>query len=337
MDPTAPQWFVLNFVPLSSAHISTAQSIIDKFNHDRETPIDLFAPTFVKMVEINGKMQRKNISLTFHYIFVHGTLNDVKQLCSLSKGFSFIIDHAASAHSYLTISDHEMKSFKIIARAYGHSLPCYTLDEINPVEGDLIEVIDGDFAGLIGTYIPRKGSKTGNIILNVSQKFATIAYDIKARYVRILEFGQNSRRAYDQIDAIIPHLLKALRLFSKDIILTTQLTATLSVFTRRYELTRLDNPKIDAKLSALLVYANHLLGNAEGESAARSRFRKVCHTMTNPWTSALVALLTAVTSEDKALFDENYEKILTEANGKKLSTLQKNILLEYEYYSTSFS
>lgn len=336
MDSAVQHWFVLNHIPLTRSKSETPKAEIERFNTLGYGLLDIFAPTFVKMVEVNGKMVRKDVPLAFHYVFVRGTTDEVKKLCNLTNGFSFVLDRG-SEFRYLTVSSREMEAFRIIARAYGNNLPCYTIDEVNLEEGDLIEVIDGNFAGLVGTYLPKKGSKSGNIILTVSQKFATVAYDIKASYVRILEFGKNTGRAYDQIDAFIPTLLKALRIFHTKEDLPSKLIGSLSVFCSRYEIVRLENPKTEAKLALLLMCANRILGNHERLACARIRFEKSSHAVTNPWTTALIRLLSGICFGDAAQFADGLALVSTLTSRQPLSASQCLIAAEYQYYQPLLS
>lgn len=123
-----------------------------------------------------------------------------------------------------------MRCFQIIAKAYENRLPYYSLQDIDLESGDLVEVVNGDFPGLVGTYIPRPKSKSGNIVLRVDQNLGTVAYDIKVSDVRVIEFARDSKRAYDQIDAFVPRLLKALRAQHDGDRMSGALVAQLSVF-----------------------------------------------------------------------------------------------------------
>ncbi|MDE5795672.1 MAG: hypothetical protein K2H75_01040, partial [Muribaculaceae bacterium] len=211
--PDKPAWYVLNYIGGTIRNL--AQKEVERFNSWNDTALELFAPTYVVREEKQGEIKFRTISLTFHYVFVRGTFAEVKRLCAQPNGFSFLIDHG-SAERYAIIDDRQMVNFKNIARAYKNCLPYFPLDEIDLEDGDLVEVVKGDFPGLVGTFMPKAKSKTGNIVLNVYNKVGTIAFDVKATDVRVLEFSSHSTRANDQIDAFVPHLLKALRYFDKD-------------------------------------------------------------------------------------------------------------------------
>ncbi len=293
--PDNQSWYVLNHIGISFQDM--ARKEIDRFNSWQKTALDLFAPTYVVKEEKNGQIRMKTANLTFHYVFVRGALPEIKLLCAQNNGFSFVIDHG-SEQRYAIISDRDMASFQNIARAYKNCLPYFPLDEIDLEDGDLVEVIDGEFSGLVGTYMPRPRSTSGNIVLNVFRGVGTIAFNVKANNIRILEFSRHTTRANDQIDAFIPHLLNALRLFQSNQSLSTSLAAKLAVFCNRMEVVNLNNRKLQAKLQALLIGGNHILGNMEAADTARNNYEKLKTAITNPWTKTLVALILAVIDGD---------------------------------------
>lgn len=291
----SPCWFVLNYVGLAFRDMT--KKTVDKFNSSKECELELFAPTYVVRETKNGEVKMKTINLTFHYVFVRGTFTEVKMLCSQQNGFSFLIDRSGSER-YATVSDREMANFKNIARAYRNCLPYFSLEDIDLEDGDLVEVINGDFPGLIGVYMPKPKSKSGNIILKVYNNVGTIAFDVKATDVRVLEFSHKSTRANDQLDAIVPHLLSALRLHKFSEPLPPALVAKMSVFCSRMGIVRLNNRKLDARLQAVLYGCNAILGNNEDARLAKSRYDKLKEAVTNEWTSAFISLIFAIIEND---------------------------------------
>lgn len=290
-------WFVLNYIGLAFQNM--AKKAVERFNKNFGSDLELFAPTYVVREDKNGEVRMKTINLTFHYVFVRGVFADVKMLCAQQNGFSFLIDHG-SADRYATVADKEMANFKNIARAYKNCLPYFSLEDIDLEDGDLVEVVNGDFPGLTGVYMPKPKSKSGNIILKVYNKVGTIAFDVKATDVRVLEFSHKSTRANDQLDAIVPHLLNALRFYKSAEALPSAEVAKLSVFCNRMGVVRLNNRKLDARLQAVLYGCNSILGNTQEAAQARLKYDKLKDSVTNGWTSALIELIFAIIENDKS-------------------------------------
>ena len=323
-----PHWFVLNHV--GNAFQNLAKKEFDSFNRTQGDALELFAPTYVVRETKNGEVRMKSINLTFHYVFVRGTLQQVKQLCCMSNGFSFLIDRG-SKERYAMIPDHDMANFKNIARAYRNCLPYFSLEDIDLEDGDIVEVVNGDFPGLVGTYIPKPKSNSGDIVLNIYNKVGTIAFNVRATDVRVIEFSRKCTRANDQIDAFVPHLMKAMRLFHANESLPSPILARLSVFCRRMEIVQLNNRKLNAKLQALLYAANHILGNILAAETAKAKYEKLSSAITNEWTSALVALIFHVISSDSTQLD------LAKTSLSKLtpaSKAQQMLVEEFNHYNS---
>ena len=229
----ARRWWVLNHVAGGSAgRIRRAREAVDRLNVSESLDLELWAPSIVNAVDVGGRMIRREVALTYHYVFVRGRLRDVKRLCGAQNGFSFVIDRAG-ADRYAHVSEAQMTAFRIIARGYENRLPFFRIEDVELEDGDLVEVMDGAFAGLVGRFMARKGSSNGNIAVQTSGGLGTMAFNVDARSVRVLEFAAGSRRAYDQIDAFAPRLFAALRKMRMSEQLTDKEIASLTVFVRR--------------------------------------------------------------------------------------------------------
>lgn len=324
--PDTPCWYVLNHIGPFRNHV---QLKIDRFNSCNGTAIELFAPTYVVKVDGDGEVKFREVNLTFHYVFVKGTLAEIKMLCSQANGFSFLIDHVGETSRYAVIPDDRMSHFMNIARAYRNCLPYFSLEDIDLEDGDLVEVVNGDFRGLVGTFMPKEKSKSGNIVLSVYNKVGTIAFDVKATDVRILEYSSRSTRANDQMDAFMPHLLKALRHYDRDEPLPTSLAAKLSVFCGRMNAARIDKRKLNARLQVMLYAANHITGNTAESIKALEKYRQVDDSVTNEWTKAANELILSVVTRDKRGLESYYEKLKTLEAASKA---QRMVVEEYGHY-----
>ena len=223
-----------------------------------------------------------------------------ERISSASTSAGAKLVSAASSARYVSLSDAEIQAFRIIARAYSNRLPYYRPTDIDLIDGDEVEVVSGPFAGLKGTFIARRGTPHGNIVVNATGQIGSIAYNIKADTIRILRFAKDSRRAYDQIDAFLPKLRAALEVYRANQSLTPAQAAPLNIFTRRFAVTDIPGAKLDAKLQALLAVANEILGNREAAAQAMERYRKRLPHVTNPATIALLRELIPSPDDDTA-------------------------------------
>lgn len=312
--------------------MSKPEKYVEIFNRNRaaEDTIELFAPTFKLSEVVDGKVVFKEKSLTFFYVFVRGTLDDLKELCCNSAhGFSFIIDRL-SINRYGIISDETMDSFKQIALLYSNVIPFYNIDDIDLEGGDIVEIVDGRYAGLRGTYLPKSRSNKGNLVIAATANLGTVIWDVEAKYVRILQFARECRRQYDLLDSFIPKLFPILRKYHEGVKLSQKETSLLAVFNQRMGIVTPDNGKLEAKLLATLMCVQYILGDMSGHARTCQRFKRRENEITNSWTRALVALLQSVEHRDLSALQPVYDNICLDS--ERHTARQKLLLTEYDHY-----
>lgn len=294
-------YFLLNYIPPRGHSRSELPGIIS-----RTSPaLSLFAPTFVTVEKREADAPRRvERPLFYHYIFLSGPDEDIRRLCAAGRGFSFVIDHSLPSR-HVTVPDSTVDALRRIAARHGNTLSCFSPSDVDLQEGDKVEVVTGPFAGLRGVYMSRRGGRKGNVYIAVSQALGTVAYDIPADHVRIIEFAPASRRPYDQLDSIQSYLLSLLPdspesypASSTDPPLNTPSATAASgrllSFTRRFATVRLGNPKTDARLQLLLAVSYRLLGDDASSSTANARYLRLAPHITNPKTLAILTRLSSL-------------------------------------------
>lgn len=335
--PTPPivdekKWFVLNYI--RKAGRPSPQKEIESFNKEG-SHLELFAPIIRPAHMVNGKVVYKDRLLTYYYIFVKGTLDEVKKLCaSPNNDLSLMLDRS-SDHRYGILSDEEMHSFKIIARAYTNSIPFFNIENIDLEEGDIVEVVGGEFTGLKGTFMPKFRSNKGNLVIAATADMGAVVWDIDAKYIRILEFAPFTRRQYDLLDAFIPKLLPILRKFHAQEKLDDKEKSQLAVFNRRMGIVVPNNHKVEAKLMATLMAVQTIIGDSEGYNSSLRRFEKRKTTVTNPWTHALIELMLSVSQNDILRLQTAYAAV--KALTATPTGTQQHLLSEFRHYLDSQS
>jgi len=322
------QWYVLKFISRSGK--PSPKDRISGFNH-RGHDLELFAPIIRPAHIVNGKVRYVERLLTFYYVFVRGTLGDVKELCVRQDNeLSLLLNQSSSSHRYAVISDAAMESFKIFARVHTNTIPLFNIDDIELNEGDIVEVVDGDFAGLKGTFMPKSRSNKGNLVIAASASMGAVLWDIDAKIVRILEFARDTRRQYDMVDSFIPKLLPILRKFHAEESLSDKEKSQLNVFNQRMGIASLANPKAEAKLLAVLMCVQFILGDMDGFRYTQQRFEKCRTALTNQWTLALIELMMSIVKNDMSRLRKAYESI--QGSSGNPTTTQLQLLEEFQHY-----
>ncbi len=321
------QWYILCFISKSGK--PSPQKYIDAFNREGHS-LELFAPIIRLAHVVNGKVEYKEKLLTYFYVFVKGTFDEIKELCSRrDNNLSFLLDKG-SERRYGIINELDMNSFKIIARAHTNTIPFFNIDDIELSEGDIVEVVDGRYSGLRGTFMSKPRSNRGNLVIAATACLGAVVWNIDAKYVRILKFAHDTRRQYDIIDSFIPRLLPVLRKFHLQENLTDKEKTTLSVFNQRMNVVALNNHKLEAKLMATLMCVQTIIGDIEGYKISSTRFDKRKSSVTNPWTKALIELMISVADNDISRLKQAY--IVIKSSSDDLTKTRKQLLDEYRFY-----
>ncbi len=326
---TTRRWFVLNYIPpLPSAK---PQRYVDDFNRDNPAgALELFAPKLRQARLVAGRVQYVEHNLTYHYLFVRGSFSHVKQLCAAPhNGFSFMLN-PLSHDRYATVTDRAMESFRLVSRLYSNTLPFYDLTDIDLLEGDTVEIVDGEYAGLQGTFMPRARSNRGNLVIAATASLGTILWNVDARYVRILSFARDTRRQYDILSSFIPRLYPVLRHHHDGLMLTPREVSLLSVFNRRMQVVVPENPKLEAKLLATLLCVQYLLGDHVAYAATQKRFQSKQAALTNPDTRALTTLLLAVSTGNLSPLHAAYTELLNDP--RPGTATRRQLIAEYQHY-----
>ncbi len=325
--PTAERnWYVLNFFRQGS---SSPKKYIENFNKEGHA-IELFAPIIRPATVVNGKIEYREKLLTFYYIFVKGTLEEIKELCMRpNNNLSIMIDRS-SASRYGIISEAEMNNFKIIARAYENEIPFFNIEDIDLDEGDIVEVVGGKYDGLRGTYVPKARSNKGNLVIAATPGMGAVVWEIDAKIVRILEFAKDSRRQYDLVDSFIQKLLPILRKFHSHERLNDKEKSQLNIFNLRMGVVAPASHKAEAKLLAVLMCVQFILGDMASFVETQKRFYRRKSAITNIWVVALTELLISAASNDIARLKAAYESIKDSSDN--LTHMQAQLLEEFRYY-----
>ncbi len=327
LDTDEKMWYVLHFIHKSGK--PSPQRYIDDFNREGHD-LELFAPIIRPAHVINGKVRYFERLLTFYYVFVKGTFDEIKELCSRpDNDLSFLLDRG-STNRYGIISDSDMENFKIIARAHANTIPFFNIEDIELNEGDFVEVVGGDYDGLKGTFIPKSRSNKGNLVIAVTAAMGAIVWNIDVKCVRILKFARDTRRQYDLVDSFIPKLLPILRKFHAEERLTDKEKSQLNVFNQRMGIASPANPKAEAKLLATLMCVQIILGNMDGFRETQKRFEKRKSALTNIWTLALVELMISVVLNDMPRLKEAYKSVLNTTDNPTNTRAQ--LLEEFQHY-----
>ncbi len=202
--------------------------------------LEFFLPTRFVIQDIAGRRLRVERPVIFNFIFVKGTVFDVKDFCKRNEGLSMVYrrryhDEAMNneEHLLMTVTDKEMSLFAKTIGQYTEEVPFVRPSEVDLHKGDLVRILEGPFAGVEGVLMSQQGKDGGRVLVSISNVIAVPTLEIRPEYLQILSFASKGKHLYKKFDSFMPRARKALyhhladKLDTKDI-------AALTTFEKRF-------------------------------------------------------------------------------------------------------
>jgi transcription antitermination factor NusG len=303
-EALSPQWYVLS----SKSGIKSLEEQFSVLSTSRVErggmPVEYFLPTCIEQSSRSGRAVIRRKKLIGSYIFIRDCLTNIMEMthCVDSLWLLPHPDHD-NGKRYMTISDHEMYVFKAVANAYANELPCYPIEAVDLEEGDLVQIVGGEFDGMKGRLRCSQGRNGGKVMMAVGNLFLISTPDIKPQYIRILQFGKGNRHPYRQFEAHVPRALQALRhQWGKDTSdgLTTEDLASMTVFTGRFEALEPATVNIASQHAALMLLSYAALQDKDKTERWLLRCRAILPTVKSitqrAWQLAFMFAATGIAS-----------------------------------------
>lgn len=332
------EWHIISGLRANMRTRRPLSQLVDRYNTTHSASLQYFNPTFVQLSQAtDGLPRRVSKSLLCNYIFLRGSLNDIRQFCAANPEYSPIVHKSVNGNErqHLRISETEFQNFRRIAAVFRYRVPCFSLDEIDLERGDYVEIIGGPFDGVCGTLHHRRGTDGGRVIVRVSGLLAIATYDILPQYIKVLRFAPGTKRIYDVMDNYLPRLRRAIASHLATGSLAIPDIAAVSYFISRYGDTEIDTDKLRAKHLALLTASYRITDN---DDRCRDTLPLALHSLrtsvTNPWTQALILQLLYIGTADTQYLHEAARLIAgSRTDTAGLSAAQREIIAAQDFYT----
>lgn len=330
---SAERWYVLS-VPQAGrkAHDTIVGEMKKRAESSSELRpvLDYFVPMLDEKTLVNHELKNKPRPFCFNYVFIKGSLNYIWQFRETYPTFNLLRDRGRET-GYLFVPDKEMEMFRFIVNAYNGHVPYFAADKKLLEAGDRVRVIGGQFKGIEGTLITRRGKDGGRVALNVCNRIAVPTLDIEPENLEIIAFAGDQRHLYLKLDSYHPRIRLAIRHFWLDGSLDTKDKEAIELFLRRYGKVEVESEKIRGRYLAYLLMSHLVLQH----KAAVDYYIRECTAhiryITNTVTRAFIFLaLYAATNDDGNL--KMAKSLATDWDSHKLSAKQRQVLEDIRMY-----
>lgn len=294
-------WYVLTVLRSSLQACERLAAHADEFNARTAARLECFAPTFVDISARDNSRGRIRKPLLYNYIFVKGTLPELRRFRSAYPVYNLIPtgEKRDAPTGYRYVPDDEMARFMRIARAYENAVPCFSPSEIDLEQGDRVRIIGGQFSGVEGVLLSQQGRDGGRVVVRIAGMLAVETLDIAPQYLQIVEFAKGGKHVYDKIESYLP---KARRALANSLLQNGPDARDLAAI--NYFLTRCGQAllpptsKIRGKYTALLMLSHRLLGHTSEYERCKQEYLELLPHITSPETRAMtLGMLYACTRE----------------------------------------
>ncbi len=106
-----------------------------------ETLFEYFAPSYVEVRKVDGKMVNTKRPLLYNYVFIHASENEIFSLKRTLPLYNFLPRVSSGGRSYFPyLSDREMETLRWVAASYSNELPVYVPDSGHLLKGDRVRI-----------------------------------------------------------------------------------------------------------------------------------------------------------------------------------------------------
>ena len=187
-DGQPVRWYVML---LPSSHRGMATGLKEererRIKHG-ESVFDYFAPSYVEVKKMKGKLVKTDRPLLYNYVFIRASVDEIFKLKQYLPQYNFLPKVKGEKEDYYPyLSDKAMENLKWIANSYSNVLPVYIPKAETLVKGDRIRITEGQFKGAEATVVVQPGAGEKDIITFRAGKNAVI---------RVVHYGGSGIEIY---------------------------------------------------------------------------------------------------------------------------------------------
>ncbi len=163
------RWYIM-FFPWGKSGLTVGlEQELKRRKNTGEKSFEYFAPTYVVMKEVDGKMVTTTENMLYNYFFVHTSEDDLFEIKRHQPQYSVMRPtiNGDGARQYPFVSDNTIKTLQWVARSYGGRIPICFIDQLLLVKGDRIRITKGRFKGTEAHLVAKPGSDKKDVMVYV--------------------------------------------------------------------------------------------------------------------------------------------------------------------------
>ena len=206
-DLKTVRWYVLTLPTTGVARrdrISPAKSLdaeLSRRERRGETLFEYFAPSYVEVRKVDGKMVNTKRPLLFNYVFVRSSVEEIFQMKRTLPLYNFLPRVSSGGMTHFPyLSDDEMGNLRWVAESYSNELPVYVPDSDRLLKGDRVRITSGYFTGMEAEVVIQPGGGHKDVMARILDCMWVPLLEVKPGEYELIELNTKGKHVYTHLD-----------------------------------------------------------------------------------------------------------------------------------------
>lgn len=196
------RWYVMVFPSRTRSAASDMQRELAYRERNGEPAFEYFAPSFVEVKEVSGRLVNTRRALLFNYIFLRASETEIYRMKQRLPQYNFLprVNDKMGKYHYPYLSDAAMRNLQWIARSYEGMIPLYAADPVWLTKGDRIRITEGQFKDIEARIISSPRSKHKNIMVCIDNWMWVPLLQVRPGQYEVVELNSTGNRKYTHLN-----------------------------------------------------------------------------------------------------------------------------------------
>lgn len=279
-DSKKVRWYVLVLPYGHHGSLSSGlQEELDLRKRNGEKVFEYFAPTYVEVKSVRGKMVKTTRPLLYNYVFVHASEADIYNMKrSTMQRYNFlprVREEDKQYYPYLT--DAAMENLRWVARAYDDVLPVYTPEPDKLMKGDKVRITEGQFMGVEATVMIQPGAGQKSVMVCVDDWLWVPLIQVKQGQYEVVSLNDDGKHLYTKLDndRLFTKMHEAIGHHHSTEGVTDEDRRLAQEILNQFRNLEMPTPVLRCKHYSLLLPAHLILGNTDEMNMLQSKIESV--------------------------------------------------------------
>ena len=309
-DLKAVRWYVLTLPTAAGGRrdrISPSKGLdVELSRRERrgETLFEYFAPSYVEVRKVGGKLVNTRRPLLFNYVFIRSSVEEIFRMKQALPLYNFLPRVSSGSTTYFPhLLDQEMANLRWVAEAYSNELPVYVPESTRLLKGDRVRITSGYFTGMEAEVVIQPGGGHKEVMARILDCMWVPLFEVKAGEYELIELNAKSKHVYTHLDndRLSEGLHEALGHYHASGSVCEEDRRLAGEVLRGYASLRAETDVMRCKLCALLLPTYKLSGDEEAFVRLHDTMRGLLPVVKAPQSRALL-LVTLYGCTDNALY-----------------------------------